>query len=218
MANTSPERRTILSQTIHIYDFILNIVRDSKILQNIFCGENLKLYLFNGFYAGKLKVKKKIIKFTKKITMRFYPSEDTKLYVEHLNAYEKICHNPFKSWKRDVLTEKTLNTTINHWRDLEGSKKSVITDKDLIFDTWPKSRLILGRTLPIYCVSGRRYIKMLQRFPAGFNCAEKTINLKELLKVQKKAAAIAKKKAELKKLQQKAAKEAALNMAKYKTK
>ncbi|XP_004517674.1 uncharacterized protein LOC101457778 [Ceratitis capitata] len=113
--------------------------------------------------------------------MRCFPTSDIYFRIELSDGWDRYCRWPNKKWK---LKQLQPPTTMNYWRDLEGSKKEQIMLADLYFENWIKSRLNEGACLPLLYACGNRFIRLEKDFPAGFRCAPLPMSLKEYKEMQ----------------------------------
>ncbi|XP_061395514.1 uncharacterized protein LOC133331124 [Musca vetustissima] len=110
--------------------------------------------------------------------MRYQPQSNGRIYTELQPLWDHY-HEPAdskRSWKRPIFQQPHC---INHWRDIEGSRLTSVTRKDLIFPNWPKSRIRPTACLPLYYCTGYRFIRLTRAFPAGFKCPPVPMSLAE---------------------------------------
>uniref|UniRef100_A0A1I8PRY8 Uncharacterized protein n=1 Tax=Stomoxys calcitrans TaxID=35570 RepID=A0A1I8PRY8_STOCA len=108
--------------------------------------------------------------------MRYSPYYNGQMYIETQPLWDHFTHMPNKSWHRKPFEPQH---TINHWRDLEGSRMSQILAKDLSFKNWSCSRIRENACLPLYYTTGYRFIHLTKNFPAGFKCSPLPMSLAE---------------------------------------
>lgn len=109
--------------------------------------------------------------------MRYYTQRNGQIYQEIQPLWDYHTRTPQKSWHRRPFQSPHA---INHWRDIEGSRMSKISNNDLYFKNWFKTRIRESACLPLYYTTGYRFIRLTRDFPAGFKCPEVPMNLAEV--------------------------------------
>lgn len=106
--------------------------------------------------------------------MKIYPDQDVDFHTEKVPCWD--------SYRRKIDGWPTSETNYRpkemlYWLDHDGVKKSHITDEDLYFENWPKSRIRNQACLGMNYATGIRFIKITKKPPAGFKCAPLPTNL-----------------------------------------